>query len=40
MEGMSYGTVVGATFAAMFGDMAEWMILDAVQNPHEWWHGP
>ncbi|KAI2603733.1 alpha/beta-hydrolase [Hypoxylon sp. NC1633] len=36
--GFSYGTTLGATTAAMFPDRVERMILDGVQNPHEYYH--
>lgn len=36
--GISYGTAIGATAAAMFPEKVERMLLDAVQNPHEFWH--
>ncbi|KAI2471100.1 alpha/beta-hydrolase [Annulohypoxylon bovei var. microspora] len=36
--GFSYGTTLGATIAAMFPDRIERMILDGVQNPHEYYH--
>lgn len=36
--GFSYGTTLGATVAAMFPDRIERMILDGVQNPHEYYH--
>ncbi|OTA55087.1 alpha/beta-hydrolase [Hypoxylon sp. EC38] len=36
--GFSYGTTLGATLAAMFPDRIERMILDGVQNPHEYYH--
>ncbi|KAL7619551.1 hypothetical protein AAE478_010091 [Parahypoxylon ruwenzoriense] len=36
--GFSYGTTLGATLAAMFPDRVEKMILDGVQNPHEYYH--
>ncbi|RYP49095.1 hypothetical protein DL768_005092 [Monosporascus sp. mg162] len=36
--GMSYGTTLGATVAAMFPDRVDKMIMDAVQNPHEYYH--
>ncbi|KAM0321651.1 hypothetical protein ACHAQA_010007 [Verticillium albo-atrum] len=37
--GLSYGTVVGATFAAMFPDRVERIVLDGVQNIHEYYYG-
>ncbi|KAI6081329.1 alpha/beta-hydrolase [Hypoxylon rubiginosum] len=36
--GFSYGTTLGATTAAMFPDRVERMILDGVQNPHDYYH--
>ncbi|KAI0165228.1 alpha/beta-hydrolase [Hypoxylon sp. FL1284] len=36
--GFSYGTTLGATTAAMFPDKVERMILDGVQNPHDYYH--
>ena len=36
--GFSYGTTLGATAAAMFPDKIERMIIDGVQNPHEYYH--
>ncbi|TAQ86409.1 hypothetical protein B7494_g5254 [Chlorociboria aeruginascens] len=36
--GFSYGTTLGATVASMFPDRIEKMILDGVQNPHEYYH--
>ncbi|KAF9641105.1 alpha/beta-hydrolase [Lasiodiplodia theobromae] len=37
--GLSYGTTLGATVAAMFPDRMDRVILDGVQNPHEYYHG-
>ncbi|KAL2868904.1 alpha/beta hydrolase [Aspergillus lucknowensis] len=37
--GTSYGTVLGATFAAMFPDRVDRLILDGVLNPHEYFNG-
>ncbi|KNG89214.1 hypothetical protein ANOM_002152 [Aspergillus nomiae NRRL 13137] len=37
--GISYGTVLGATVASMFPDRMDKVILDGVQNPHEYYHG-
>ncbi|KXT15525.1 hypothetical protein AC579_3401 [Pseudocercospora musae] len=36
--GLSYGTTLGATVASMFPDRIDKIILDAVQNPHEYYH--
>ncbi|KAJ0425830.1 TAP-like protein-domain-containing protein [Aspergillus carlsbadensis] len=36
--GFSYGTTLGATAAAMFPDRIDKMILDAVQNVHEYYY--
>lgn len=36
--GFSYGTTLGATLAAMFPDKIDRMILDGVQNPHDYYH--
>ncbi|KAK0639542.1 TAP-like protein-domain-containing protein [Cercophora newfieldiana] len=36
--GFSYGTTLGATVGAMFPDRIDKMILDGVQNPHEYYH--
>ncbi|KAH8666941.1 proteinase [Xylariales sp. PMI_506] len=36
--GFSYGTTLGATAAAMFPDKIDKMILDGVQNPHDYYH--
>jgi pimeloyl-ACP methyl ester carboxylesterase len=38
--GLSYGTTLGATVAAMFPDRIDKVILDGVQNPHEYYHAP
>lgn len=38
MLGFSYGTTLGATVAAMFPDRIDKMILDGVQNVHEYYH--
>ncbi|KAI9150670.1 Tripeptidyl aminopeptidase [Paramyrothecium foliicola] len=34
----SYGTTLGATVAAMFPERIDKLILDGVQNPHEYYH--
>lgn len=39
ISGLSYGTVVGATAAAMFPDKVESIVLDGVQNLHEYYYG-
>ncbi|KAK4612044.1 Tripeptidyl aminopeptidase [Fulvia fulva] len=36
--GLSYGTTLGATVAAMFPNRIDKLILDGVQNPHEYYH--
>ncbi|KAH7324345.1 peptidase S33, tripeptidyl-peptidase [Stachybotrys elegans] len=36
--GFSYGTTLGATVAAMFPERIDKIILDGVQNPHEYYH--
>ncbi|KAJ4148207.1 hypothetical protein LMH87_002687 [Akanthomyces muscarius] len=36
--GFSYGTTLGATLVAMFPDKVDRVILDGVQNPHEYYH--
>jgi pimeloyl-ACP methyl ester carboxylesterase len=36
--GFSYGTTLGATLAAMFPEKIERLIIDGVQNPHEYYH--
>ncbi|KAI9167796.1 Tripeptidyl aminopeptidase [Paramyrothecium foliicola] len=37
--GISYGTILGATVAAMFPDRIDRMVLDGVENPHEYYYG-
>lgn len=37
--GFSYGTVLGATVAAMFPDRMDKVVLDGVVNIHEWLNG-
>ncbi|GJE98454.1 alpha/beta-hydrolase [Phanerochaete sordida] len=37
--GVSYGSLLGATFAAMFPDKIERMALDGIVNAHEWYQG-
>ena len=37
--GFSYGTVLGATTAAMFPDKIDRMVLDGVVNSHQWYGG-
>jgi pimeloyl-ACP methyl ester carboxylesterase len=36
--GFSYGTTLGATISAMFPERVDKVILDGVQNPHEYYH--
>lgn len=36
--GWSYGTLLGATLAAMFPERIDRMILDGVLNPHEYYN--
>lgn len=36
--GLSYGTTLGATAASMFPERIDRMIIDGVQNPHEYYH--
>ena len=36
--GFSYGTTLGATLAAMFPERIDKMVIDGVQNPHEYYH--
>ncbi|KAJ4151057.1 hypothetical protein LMH87_011774 [Akanthomyces muscarius] len=36
--GFSYGTTLGATLVSMFPEKIEGVILDGVQNPHEYYH--
>ncbi|EKM52549.1 uncharacterized protein PHACADRAFT_126443 [Phanerochaete carnosa HHB-10118-sp] len=37
--GVSYGTVIGATFAAMFPQNVGHFVIDGVVNSHEWYSG-
>lgn len=37
--GISYGTVLGSTLAALFPDRVDRMILDGVINPTEYYQG-
>ncbi|KAL2795432.1 Alpha/Beta hydrolase protein [Aspergillus keveii] len=37
--GTSYGTTLGATVASMFPGRIDKMVLDGVQNPHEYYNG-
>lgn len=36
--GFSYGTTLGATLISMFPDKVDKVILDGVQNPHEYYN--
>ncbi|PHH90451.1 hypothetical protein CDD83_3626 [Cordyceps sp. RAO-2017] len=36
--GFSYGTTLGATLVAMFPHKVDKVVLDGVQNPHEYYH--
>ncbi|KAJ3486264.1 hypothetical protein NLG97_g6651 [Lecanicillium saksenae] len=36
--GFSYGTTLGATLVSMFPEKIEGVMLDGVQNPHEYYH--
>ena len=36
--GISYGTILGSTVAAMFPDRIDKVVLDANANPHEYYH--
>ncbi|KAK2612661.1 hypothetical protein QQS21_001278 [Conoideocrella luteorostrata] len=36
--GFSYGTTLGATVAAMFPDRIDKLVIDGVQNPHQYYH--
>ncbi|OBT82119.1 hypothetical protein VE02_09462 [Pseudogymnoascus sp. 03VT05] len=38
--GISYGTTVGSTVAAMYPDWIDRIVLDAVQNVHEYYNSP
>ncbi|TDZ18043.1 Tripeptidyl aminopeptidase [Colletotrichum orbiculare MAFF 240422] len=37
--GTSYGTILGATLAAMFPDRVDKVVLDSVVNPTQWYEG-
>jgi len=36
--GFSYGTTLGATVTAMFPERVDKVVLDGVQNPHDYYH--
>ena len=36
--GFSYGTTLGATVASMYPERIDKLIIDGVQNPHEYYH--
>lgn len=36
--GFSYGTTLGATLVSMFPDEVDRVVLDGVQNPHEYYN--
>ncbi|UNI17088.1 hypothetical protein JDV02_003466 [Purpureocillium takamizusanense] len=38
--GFSYGTTLGATVASVFPDRVDKIILDGVQNVHDYYHSP
>jgi hypothetical protein len=38
MSGISYGTILEATVAAMFPDRMERVVLDGVANAHSYYH--
>jgi pimeloyl-ACP methyl ester carboxylesterase len=38
LVGVSYGTILGATVAAMFPDRIDRIVLDGVENPHEYYY--
>lgn len=38
-SGVSGGTALGATMAAMFPDQMDKVLLDGVLNAHEYYHG-
>lgn len=40
LVGFSYGTVLGATVTSMFPERMDKVVLDGVQNPHEYYHSP
>lgn len=40
LPGISYGTTVGSTVAAMYPDRIDRIVLDAVQNVHDYYNSP
>lgn len=37
--GLSYGSTLGSTVAAMFPDRIDRLVIDSVQNVHEYYNG-
>lgn len=37
--GLSYGSTLGSTVAAMFPDRVDRLVIDGVQNVHEYYNG-